>query len=132
MITVLQEGTAREGFKPGSLDFDLQVTPASGFDRTQYVHHLLLQKNNGDFYLLLWHEISNEDTKDTPHRQLNPPPMPATLTLPASIRSAALYAPNENVSAKQLLIADRKIHLQIQDTVMIVQLVRDIDSVKGK
>lgn len=43
-------------FTPRALDYTLNAPPT--------VHHTLLQKSNGDFYLLLWNEVSSYDTKN--------------------------------------------------------------------
>ena len=45
--------------KSGSLTYGMQAHSNGRLDRTQYVHDLLLQKSNGTFYLLIWHEISD-------------------------------------------------------------------------
>lgn len=121
LIATLQDGE-QAGFKPGSLDINIQVTPIPGFDRTQYVHHLLLQKKNGDFYLLLWHEISDEDTKDTPHRQLSPPALPTTVLLPPGIGSATLYTPNDGTGGKAAAISNHVLKLSVPDKVVVVKL----------
>ena len=122
LIAALQDRGAKAGFKPGSLDLNIQVSTVPGYDRTQYAHHLLLQKSNGDFYLLLWHEISDEDTKDTPHRQISPPALPATITLPPIIRSVTLYVPNDSEQGKKLSIANNTLKLEVPDKVMVLQL----------
>ena len=124
LIAVLQEKNAAPGFKPASLDYTLQVAPAEGYDKTQYTHHLLLQKSEGDFYLVLWHEVSGEDTKETPHRQIAPPALPAVITLPPAIRTATLYVPNEGAQGKPIAIANNVIRLNIPDQVVILKLAR--------
>ena len=53
VISVLSEKGAR--FTPTGLNYTMQVSAVPGYDRTSYLHHLLLQKSNGSFYLLLWH-----------------------------------------------------------------------------
>ena len=130
MIGVLQDEGAGNKFKPGNLDIDIHVSPAPGYDRTQYVHHLLLQKNNGEFYLLLWHEISDEDTKDTPHRQLSQPAMPTTLMLPPSVRSVTLYVPNDGAIAKPLPVRDKRVQLDVRDVIMIVKMTLESDRIR--
>lgn len=122
LIAVLQEKSVPAGFKPQSLDYSLQVSPMPGWDRTQYVHHLLLQKSTGDFYLVLWHEVSAEDTKETPHRQIHPPTMPVTLTLSPTIRAATLYLPNDSARGRSLPIANHVLNLQVPDSVLILKL----------
>ncbi len=124
LIGILSEKGVAPAFRPGALDYALQVTPQPGYDKTQFVHHLLLQKSDGAFYLVLWHEISDEDTKTTPHRQITPPDMPATITLPPDIRAAALYVPNESALSKPVVIANHSITVSVPDKVIILRLSR--------
>ena len=88
-------------FHAGSLTYTVAVSPNGAFDRTQYMHDLLLQKSNGDFYLLFWHEIAdvkiyNDDGTaiNGPAVPLNPLSLPVTITFPASIAAATLYTYN--------------------------------------
>lgn len=73
---------------------------------------------------MLWHEISDEDTKVTPHRQINPPDMSATITLPPDIRAAALYVPNESALSKPVNTANHSITVNVPDKVIILRLSR--------
>ncbi len=59
LIDVLEEPGA-PNFRPGSLDFTLDnsATTARG-DVPASVHHTLLQKSDGTFYLVLWNEASS-------------------------------------------------------------------------
>ena len=122
LIAVLSEKGVRADFKPGALNYAMQVTPQPGYDKTQFVHHLLLQKSDGAFYLVLWHEISDEDTKVTPHRQIQPPALPAAITLPPSIRAVTLSVPNESALSKPVPIANHIISINVPDQVVILRL----------
>lgn len=75
-----------------SLDIDINVSPIGSYNRTSYVHHLLLQKPGGGFLLLLWHDISVEAINVFPHRQIYPPLMPTVVTIPPNFNTT-LYAP---------------------------------------
>jgi hypothetical protein len=121
------------GFQPGSLDFSLAVSPVRGYvepgsgktvdyDRTKYVHHLLLQKRSGVFCLLLWHEISDEDGGVTPHRIVTPPAMPVTISLPPSIRTATAYYPNDRVTGAPVPIVSGVISIAVPDRVLLLRL----------
>ena len=122
MIAILQEKGVAASFKPSSLDFSLQVTPVPNYDKIQYVHHLLLQKSDGDFYLALWHEVSAEDTKDTPHRQINPPALPVVINLPPTIRSTVAYVPNESAQGRMVGIAGNSVSLRVPDQLVILKI----------
>ena len=120
-------------FKPGSLDFSLAVTPVKGYrepgsgqvvdyDRTRYVHHLLLQKRSGVFCLLLYHEVSDEDGGVVPHRVVTPPALPTVVTLPPSVRSVTAYYPNDGVAGTPIPIVAGKISISVPDRVMLLRL----------
>ncbi|MCW3094683.1 MAG: hypothetical protein JWL77_301 [Chthonomonadaceae bacterium] len=101
LIHLLDDSKGKKGFQPGKLDFRIDVQPSGEYTKTQFVHHLLLQKSDGDFYLLLWHEISDEDGSAHPHRQITPPDMPVTVTVTTPLKSATLYVPNDSMDAAQ-------------------------------
>ena len=121
LIRVLKDPGS--SFTPGKLNYGLNVNPPTGYDRTQYVHHLLLQKRDGTFYLVLWHEISNGDITSTPAREIAPPAMPIKLTLKTPIARARVYSWDDmgNLSSK-LVPASSPISLIVPDKVMLVQL----------
>lgn len=123
LIQLLSEPNMRADFQPGSLDFQLDVKPAGEYTRTQYLHHLLLQKSDGDFYLLLWHEVSAEDASAHPHRPIVPPDMPVTVTVNTPLKSAQLYLPNDSTEPVQTW-SDRphQIALQVPDRLTILRL----------
>ncbi|MDQ2688238.1 MAG: hypothetical protein M3Y28_10265, partial [Armatimonadota bacterium] len=132
-ITILSDKNAPKTFTPGSLDLILKVSavmgykePGSGqtvsYDRTQYVHHLLLQKANGDFYLVLWHDISDEDGNVHPHRVITPPDMPTMIALPASIKTATVYRVNDGPNGLPVPIKAGEISLNVPDRVIVVKL----------
>ena len=118
----------------GTLRYSLDVQPVcsykeplsgvtSDYDRTQYVHHLLLQKSDATFTLLLWHEIADEDTSVTPHRQIQPPALPAILTLPPTVDSATAYTCDEAGTLRPVpgvITAGGKLSLTVSDRVMVI------------
>ena len=122
LLSLLAERGVSPAFRPRSLDYTLTVRPVDAYTRTEYVHHLLLQKSDGSFYLLLWHEISDEDAAVNPHRQITPPDLPATLTLPATIRHARLFRPYENTKGAALPITGSRITLAVPDQVIVLKL----------
>ena len=130
LISVLAEKNMPKNFKPGTLDFTLMVSAQPGFDRVQNVHHLLLQKSTGEFYLVLWHEIANEDTSVMPHRQITPPDMPTTIIFGKdSVRSAVLYRPNETLAKSTngmagtaAAIKNSQIQIAVPDRIIILKL----------
>lgn len=118
-------------FNPGSLNYSLDVEPNGGYTRTSYVHDLLLQKSNGEFYLMLWHEISNSsDTLEdgTPiteqQRYINQPSLTTTITLPSYINSAWLYTYNDDntFDSQFLTITNNQVVIEAQDRISVLKL----------
>jgi len=122
LIGLLSERGVSPSFRPKSLDYTLTVRPVGAYTRTQYVHHLLLQKSGGAFFLLLWHEVSDEDISVSPRRQIAPPDMPATLTLPATIKHARLFRLDGDRIGAALPITGGKIRLDVPDQVVVLKL----------
>jgi hypothetical protein len=69
-----------KNFAPRALLFDLPDAPAS-------VHTLSLQKENGEFSLLLWNEVQNFD--QGAKRDLDDRPVPVTIALQTPVQSEA-------------------------------------------
>lgn len=112
-------------FTPTALDYTLTVTPPTGYNRTQYVHSLLLQKGDGKFYLVLWHEISNGDHSGNPTREIAPPAMPTKVTLATPIKTFNFStwddAGNMTVSSSQR-VQNNAINVNVTDKLTIIKL----------
>jgi len=132
LITLLADQGAGL-FSPQTLDYTLAVRPVLGYkepgsgqtanyDRTRYVHHLLLQKRNGDFFLVLWHEVSDEDGGVSPHRIVTPPALPVTLAVPLAVKAAAVYVPNDGMAGTPVPIKNGQITLSVPDKLVVVRL----------
>ena len=111
-------------FTPTALDYTLTVTPTRNYNRTQFVHSLLLQKASGVFYLVLWHEISNGDITTTPTRTINPPAMPTKITLntPISYAMQSIWDDAGNRNEKQAAISNKTISINVTDKVTVLKL----------
>jgi len=104
-------------FTPGQLKYVL--TGASGL-----VHRTLLQKRDGDFYLLLWHEIPSCITYadgQTPPQDVNNPPVSAVLNVSRS--SASVYTDLANAT---YTTTDHgpgyELAIQVPDEVIVVRI----------
>lgn len=84
------------------------------------IHHLLLQKSNGMYDLVLWQEIPSYDIPT--HADINNPPASAVLTLGQQARSITAYQPVtqeapihtwNNVSSVSLEIPDHPLVVEI-------------------
>ncbi len=124
LIRLLAEPGVSPKFQPHPLDFTMSVSPVGDYTRTQYVHHLLLQKSDGAYFLLLWHEISDEDIAKYPHRPLTPPDMPATITLPPAIQRARLFRPYADMAGTLVTLTGHQISLNVPDQVIVLKLSR--------
>ena len=104
----------RKPFSPRALDFT--VSGAS----LKNLRHTLLQKSDGDFYLLLWQEISSFDTGN--RRDIANPDVPVTLTLNTPIRRAALYRVGRSAEPLQRWTNPRVLSLKVPDEILVVRL----------
>lgn len=134
LLSLLAESNA-PSFQPASLTYGESVQPNGAFTRTQYVHDLLLQKSNGDFYLLLWHEIADECAEcvhgvwnQSENTYLSPLPLTTTITLPGNILGASLYTYDENWELEEapLAIKSNQIVVQATDEISVIKLTGDL------
>ncbi|KJH70051.1 hypothetical protein [Aliterella atlantica] len=100
-------------FSPGSLDYVLSGD-------TEDVHHTLLQKQDGTFYLVLWLEKSgyNVDTK----KWLDVPTQKVTLTLNTEISKATIYVPNDSSSMKSSQTYPKQLDIDVSDRAQVIEL----------
>ncbi len=82
---------------------------------TAAIRHTLLQKTNGDFYLLLWQEVSSFDTVKA--KDIDNAPAHVMLTVNTPLRSAGLIT-----GAMAGGAAAQKLLLSIPDEIVVVRL----------
>lgn len=111
LITLLKDPGDR--FPLSSLNYTLN-------GNTTNVHHTLLQKRNGNFYLILWQEVASFNPKK--HVDLVVPPQPITLTLNTSIRQVNLYQIH-NSTTPIVQATHPKMKLNVPDYPLVVELV---------
>ena len=112
-IALLEEPGAN--FDPGSLDYTL----TSAADISQ-VHHTLLQKSDGTFYLLLWQEEPGYNR--FAESEIINAPLAVTLTLNQPIDVARTYLPNQSVAPTATYAGPTVINLSVPDQMLIVEL----------
>ncbi|WP_009633689.1 hypothetical protein [Synechocystis sp. PCC 7509] len=125
VITRMKDpGVNAKTFTPQALDFSLTVTPPAGYNRSQYVHSVLLQKTNGSFYLALWHDISNNDTTVTPPRSIEHPAMPTKINLNTRISRASTFVLDDagNKIEGDIAVNNNTVSLNVTDKVTIIKL----------
>lgn len=110
----------KKRFSPGRLNYSFgSAVPKS-------VHHLLLQKSDGDFYLLLWNEMDSFDPKA--NKDIDNQPIPLTLFLRTPVKSSACWRQTASGSstASPIVVTgsagDQTIKLDVPDSVLIVRL----------
>lgn len=83
-------------------------------------HHLLLQKSDGEFDLILWQEIPSYD----PRRQtdISNPPVEALLTLRQKAKSVSLYEPVVQSDPLRTYQATAQIPIEIPDHPLVVRI----------
>jgi hypothetical protein len=131
LLRDLPAGDNGAPFAPGTLSYAVKAFPVGSYNRLQYVHDLLLQKSNGDYYLLMWHEISDAATSNgTPYAgtaidiQPPPPSLPVQIELPSRVSSATLYqyTPRDSLEASPVGIKGNEISFSVTDTISVLKL----------
>lgn len=102
-------------FKPGALDFTLSGDLAN-------VHHTLLQKSDGRWYLCLWQEVSSYNIDNAVEADTAVPPASVSLHVATPLAAAALYSPTRSAAAAPLAVVKNRIALSVPDEVVIVEM----------
>jgi hypothetical protein len=130
LIALLRDPGAN--FTPSPLQYSLAVQANGAYTRTNYVHDLLLQKRDGTYYLLLWHEVSSAALAAPDGKayagtavDLHPPALTTTIALPSGIASASLYTYDSNwqLTSSPLELRSGRIVLPATDRVSVIELV---------
>jgi hypothetical protein len=106
-------------FTPGTLDYEIATDAADA-------RHVLLQKSNGDFYLLIWNEVSSFDPET--RTEIDNPAVAAALTLKTPVSEATIHtlAADGSMATEPAAIlgapGSQKITLNVPDRLMIVVL----------
>ena len=129
LTALLQDG--HDSFTPGDLTYGFIPAANGSFTRTQYAHDLLLEKRNGDFFLLFWHEISDANRVDASGTavvgtdiDVSPPALAVTITLPDTIVSAVLYTYDAQwkLHPETLPIRSHRVLVMAQDRLSVLRL----------
>lgn len=106
-------------FKPDTLDFRLDGA-------TKNIRTVLLQKRDGDFYLLLWQEVADPKFHTETWQPKFERPGKVSLVVASSIRTAVNHAPDAlgRMSEKQLVVDGGKaLSVDVPDQIVVVRLV---------
>jgi len=85
------------------------------------VHHLLFQKHDGSYWLILWQEVSDWSGWNGQGAPVTNPDVPVTLTLPTPAASIETYRPRDSVSVVQSISGAQSITLMVPDHPLLVK-----------
>ena len=114
LIDLVEEPGAPATFTPSSLAYTI-TAPAS-------VHHTLLQKSDGRFYVMLWNEVLSYDSVNKV--DLNPTDVATTLALQDGEFDARIFEPNASINPLSTYAHVTSLNLAVPDQVMVVELTR--------
>ncbi|HEX8522064.1 MAG TPA: hypothetical protein VF669_07400 [Tepidisphaeraceae bacterium] len=84
------------------------------------VHHTLLQKKDGRFYLLLWQELLGYNSVSK--TEINNPPVPVTLTFEASFKTLGTYLPGQSATPTAVQYNANVLNINVPDQMMVIEL----------
>ena len=129
MIGLLQDSGG--SFTPATLTYGFVPSADQSYTRLQYAHDLLLQKSDGDFFLLFWHEISDSSRVNSYGDSVtgidpdeSPATLPVEITLPPNILRATLYTYDGNwkLQPSPVSINANRILVQASDELSVLRL----------
>lgn len=112
LITLLQDVNSE--FSPDTLNYAMT-------GETINVHHTLLQKQDGRFYLILWQEVPSFDLSS--QNDIVVPYQTVTLKLDTAITTAKLYQPLQSVSPTAQYTSPKSLVVTVNDAPLVVELV---------
>lgn len=104
---------SRDKFTPGSLDYVLG-------GNTENIHHTLLQKQNGKFYLILWKEVSGFDVTTKQVIKVNS--QKVNLTLNTWLAKATIYVPNNSSNWVSQQTYPKQLSIDVDDRPVVIEL----------
>lgn len=84
------------------------------------LHHLLLEKSDGQFFLILWQEIPSFDYRD--QRDISNPSQPVTIALDQAAKSIVIYEPATQAQPLHAYTAAKNVSLEVPDQPLVVQI----------
>jgi hypothetical protein len=102
--------------QPGKFDYTLA-------GQTQNVHHLLLQKSDGSFYLAIWLAVQSADPNN-PSTAYDVAPQNVTLSANAPIGAATTYILDDsgNMTSSSTQITNQSLSIPVTDRITLVTL----------
>jgi hypothetical protein len=102
--------------QPGKLDYTLG-------GNTQNVHHLLLQKSNGTFYLAIWLAVPSADPQN-PSNTYDVAPQDVTLSASTPIAGSTVYVLDDsgNMASSSTELTNGSLPITVTDRITLVAL----------
>jgi hypothetical protein len=111
LIALVKEPGA--SFSPGSFNYTLSGA-------TNDVHQVLLQKSNGQFFLVIWKEVASWDVNA--NTSIAVAPNNVTLTFNQPVAEAAVYKPSVSTAAQSTYNNPTSVNLSVPDELLIVKI----------
>ena len=111
LIALLQDVPGE--FSPGTLSYSITGATAD-------IHHTLLQKQDGRFYLILWQEVPSFDLLN--QRDIPVPLQAVTVRLDTAIGTANLYRPLQSTVPTAQYTSPRSLVLNVSDAPLVIEL----------
>ncbi len=108
----LLKEAAAGSFSPETLNYTM-TAPTS-------VHHTLLEKSDGTFYLLVWNEVTSWDLSGG--RDITNPDVALTLALADQFAEAKIFLPGVSADPIATVLNPTSINLDVPDQMMVVEL----------
>jgi hypothetical protein len=113
-LILLLKAPGESSLSPQFLDYTL-----SG--NTTHVHHTLLQKQDGRFYLILWLEVPSFNLQNK--TDIAVPTQEVTLNLNTPIQVATTYQPIASTTPIQQYASPQELSLRVPDHPLVIELV---------
>ena len=105
-------------FAPQALNYSLS---SAGISLNANLHHTLLQKRDGRFYLVLWQEAPSFDLQTK--LDVYVPMQAVSVTLGTPVRQATTYKPFRSTAPVQQYVNPQKLDLTVSDHPLVIELV---------
>lgn len=123
MIGVIKESGPDTRVSVGSLDYSLQFTMPDGYTRSNYVKQILLQKANGNFVLIVYHNIANANVSGGGKAvDMSHPSIDATLSLSKSYKLTLTSLRDDTTAPTPVYANTSNFNFKITDAVSLIEI----------
>ena len=125
-------------FETKALGYTLTKTMPKGYGRPQYLRSLLLQKRDGSFWLVLWHEIASSSFYTAAGqaisgvaRDIEHPDVSVKLTFDTPVANATVFRPNQSADSQTNYVAPQTMTIPVNDSPVLIKLEADRPELKA-